>query len=91
MRCNVDAVKPHPQDVAATRIVKRMDDLFAIDAEARTRERVHPIVDQQAADDESQQKLSHFACTYGVRAAYSSSDSGAYPVGRADAVTQVVP
>ena len=31
----VDAVKLHPQDVAATRIVKRMDDLFAIDAEAR--------------------------------------------------------
>ena len=32
----VDAVKLHPQDGVATRIVKRMDDLFAIDAEART-------------------------------------------------------
>jgi transposase len=32
----VDAVKLYPQDVAATRIVRRMDDLFAIDAEART-------------------------------------------------------
>jgi transposase len=31
----VDAVKLNPQDVAATRIVKRMDDLFAIDADAR--------------------------------------------------------
>jgi transposase len=31
----VDAVKLHPQDVAATRVVKRMDDLFAFDAEAR--------------------------------------------------------
>jgi transposase len=31
----VDAVKLNPQDVAATRIVKRMDELFAIDADAR--------------------------------------------------------
>jgi transposase len=37
----VDAVKLHPQDVAATRIVKRMDDLFAIDAEARTEKMDH--------------------------------------------------
>jgi len=37
----VDAVKLHPQDVAATRIVKRMDDLFAIDAEARTERMDH--------------------------------------------------
>ena len=31
----VDAVKLNPQDLAATRIVKLMNDLFAIDAEAR--------------------------------------------------------
>jgi transposase len=37
----VDAVKLHPQDVAATGIVKRMDDLFAIDAEARAEKMDH--------------------------------------------------
>jgi transposase len=37
----VDAVKLNPQDVTATRIVKRMDDLFAIDAEARAEEVDH--------------------------------------------------
>jgi len=37
----VDAVKLHPQDVAATRIVKRMDDLFAIDAAARAEKMDH--------------------------------------------------
>jgi hypothetical protein len=37
----VDAVKLHPQDGVATRIVKRMDDLFAIDAEARTEKMDH--------------------------------------------------
>jgi transposase len=31
----IDAVKLNPQDLAATRIVKLMNDLFAIDAEAR--------------------------------------------------------
>jgi hypothetical protein len=37
----VDAVKLHRQDVAATRILKRMDDLFAIDAEARAEKMDH--------------------------------------------------
>jgi hypothetical protein len=37
----VDAVKLHPQDVVATRIVKRMDDLFAIDAESRAEKMDH--------------------------------------------------
>ena len=37
----VDAVKLHPLDVAATRIVKRMDDLFAIDAAARAEKMDH--------------------------------------------------
>jgi transposase len=37
----VDAVKLNPQDVAATRIVKRMDELFAIDADARAHELDH--------------------------------------------------
>jgi transposase len=37
----IDAVKLHPQDGVATRIVKRMDDLFAIDAEARAEKMDH--------------------------------------------------
>jgi transposase len=37
----VDAVKLNPLDVAATRIVKRMDDLFAIDAKARAEKMDH--------------------------------------------------
>lgn len=37
----VDAVKLNPQDVAGTRIVKRIDDLFAIDAEARAENMDH--------------------------------------------------
>jgi transposase len=37
----VDAVKLNPQDLAATRIVKLMNDLFAIDAEAREKNMDH--------------------------------------------------
>jgi transposase len=37
----VEAVKLHPRDLASTRIVKLMDDLFAIDAKARTENMNH--------------------------------------------------
>ena len=37
----VDAVKLNPKDLAATRIVKLMNDLFAIDAEAREKNMDH--------------------------------------------------
>jgi transposase len=37
----VDAVKLNPKDLASTRIVKLMDDLFAVDAKARTENMNH--------------------------------------------------
>ena len=38
-----------------------------IDAEASSRKRIHPIVDEQAADDESQKELGHLAGADGMR------------------------
>ncbi len=35
-RHSIDAVKFNPSDVIATAIVRRMDELFGVDAEART-------------------------------------------------------
>jgi hypothetical protein len=39
----IDAIKLNPKDQTATRIVKLMDDLFAIDAEARTENLDHAV------------------------------------------------
>jgi transposase len=79
----VDAVKLNPQDVAATTIVKRMDDLFAIDAEARTEKIDHaashalrlkkapPLLDDMHAQILAAQKIALPKSAAGKAASYT--------------------
>ena len=79
----IEAVKLHPQDVAATGIVKRMDDLFEIDAEARAEKMDHaarhglrllkapPLLDDMHAQILAAQKIALPKSATGKAASYT--------------------